>query len=115
MVTQTTDLARFMLAYLGGGELDGARVMAAETVDMMTYDSHVVTVDTGQTDRPFSGLGWGVYPEGGRLYLDHGGGGPGFGTDLRIYPEESLGLVIIANDTTYDPETILDLFASLDW
>jgi hypothetical protein len=60
-------------------------------------------------------LGWGVYPEGGRLYLDHGGGGPGFGTDLRVYPEESLGLVIIANDTTYDPETILDLFASLNW
>jgi CubicO group peptidase (beta-lactamase class C family) len=82
---------------------------------MMTYDSHVVTVDTGQTDRPFSGLGWGVYPEGGRFYLDHGGGGPGFGADLRIYPEESLGMVIIANDTTYDPEAILDLFASLDW
>lgn len=34
---------------------------------------------------------------------------------MRIYPEESLGMVEIANDTTYNPELILDLFASLDW
>jgi hypothetical protein len=34
---------------------------------------------------------------------------------MRIYPEEGLGLVIYANDTTYSPEAILDLFASLDW
>jgi hypothetical protein len=60
-------------------------------------------------------LGWGVFPDGGRFYLAHGGGGPGFGAELRIYPEETLGLAVIANDTTYDSEIILDLFASLDW
>jgi CubicO group peptidase (beta-lactamase class C family) len=115
MVSTTTDLARLMLAYLNNGELDGAHVLSPETIEMMTYDSHVVGVDNGNVDRPFFGLGWGIFPEGGRLYLDHGGGGPGFGTEVRIYPEESLGLAVVANDTTYDPELILDLFASLDW
>lgn len=115
LIAPTTDLARFLLAYLNNGELDGARMLSPETIHMMTYDSHVVSEFNGQSRRPFSGLGWGIYPNGGRLYLDHGGGGPGFGADVRIYPEESLGLVVVANDTTYNPERILDLFASLDW
>jgi CubicO group peptidase (beta-lactamase class C family) len=115
LIAPATDLARFMLAYLNNGELDGARILSPETINMMTYDSHVVSEFNGQSRRPFSGLGWGIYPDGGRLYLDHGGGGPGFGADFRIYPEESLGLVVVANDTTYNPERILDLFASIDW
>ena len=114
MVSTTTDLARFMLAFLNNGEVNGARILSLETIEMMTYNSHVANAPTGQT-RPFSGLGWGIFPDGGRFYLDHGGGGPGFGTDLRIYPEEALGLIVVANDTTYNPELILDLFASLDW
>jgi CubicO group peptidase (beta-lactamase class C family) len=115
MIAPAPDIARLMLAYLNGGELDGGRLLAPETVEMMTYDSHVVSVDKGQSDRPLSGLGWGIYPEGEGLYLSHGGGGPGFGADLRLYPDESLGLAVVANDTTYDSGAILDLYASLDW
>jgi D-alanyl-D-alanine carboxypeptidase len=76
MVSTAPDVARLMLAYLNHGELDGAHILSPETIDMMTYDSHVVMEYTGQTHRPFSGLGWGVFPEGERLYLEHGGGGP---------------------------------------
>jgi D-alanyl-D-alanine carboxypeptidase len=115
LIAPTTVLARFLLAYLNNGELDGVHMLSPETIHMMTYNSHIVAKYNGQSRRPFSGLGWGIYPNGGRLYLNHGGGGPGFGADVRIYPEESLGMAVVANDTTYNPERILDLFASLDW
>jgi hypothetical protein len=32
-----------------------------------------------------------------------------------LYPDEQLGMVVIANDTTYDRDAILDLAAQLDW
>jgi CubicO group peptidase (beta-lactamase class C family) len=115
MIAPATDLARFMLAYLNGGELEGVRILSPETIAMMTYDSHVVNVYNGQNHRPLQGLGWGIWQVGERMYIDHGGGGAAFGASLRIYPEESLGLVVVANDTTYNPELILDLFANLDW
>jgi hypothetical protein len=34
---------------------------------------------------------------------------------MRLYPEEGLGMVVMANDTTYDRDAILDLAARLDW
>lgn len=116
LIGPATDLARFVIAYLNDGELEGARILSPESIAMMTYEGRLVSVNTGQTDTPIQGLGWEVYQEGERmLYLAHGGGGPGFGSAMRLYPEESLGVIVIANDTTYDTDVILDLVASLDW
>ena len=115
MIAPATDLARFVVAFLNNGELDGERILSRESIAMMTYESYIVYVPDNQTDRTVSGLGWGIYQEGERMYIAHGGGGPGFGSSIRLYPEESMGLIVVANDTTYNPELILDLGASLDW
>jgi CubicO group peptidase (beta-lactamase class C family) len=112
LIGPATDAARLMTAYLNGGELDGAQLLLPETVEMMTYDRYVES--TGQ-EGMVQGLGWHVFPAGERLYLQHDGGGPAFGTAMRLYPEEGLGIVVMANDTTYDRDAILDLVASLDW
>jgi CubicO group peptidase (beta-lactamase class C family) len=61
------------------------------------------------------GLGWHIVPEGDQLRIQHRGGGPGFGSEMRLYPEEGLGMVVIGNDTTYDRDAILDLAARLNW
>jgi CubicO group peptidase (beta-lactamase class C family) len=114
MISTTPDLSRFLMMYLNSGEFDGVRILSPDTVYLMTNDQPIANTSQGET-RPFSGLGWGVFPNDGRVYLAHDGGGPGFGAEIRIYPEESLAMVVIANDTTYDAEGILDLFAALDW
>ena len=77
----------------------------------MTNDNHVRT-KSGQV----RGLGWVVSPKTPSRpyrYLQHGGEGPGFASTMRIYPERSLGLAVIANDAIYDRNIILDLAASL--
>ena len=35
----------------------------------------------------------------GERYLEHMGGGPGFATTMRLYPDLGLGIVILANGT----------------
>jgi hypothetical protein len=34
---------------------------------------------------------------------------------MRLYPEQSLGIVMLGNTTRYDHETILDAISHLDW
>lgn len=105
------DTARFMLAYLGGGELDGRRLLAPSSVATMNTANRI-----SSPSRPGlqQGLGW-VVGCGSRECLQHMGGGPGFGTAMRLYPQESLGLVVLTNDTTSNTGAILDLAASLEW
>lgn len=115
MIAPATDVIRFILAYLNGGELDGVRILSPETVNMMSSESHIAAANKGQSDRPISGLGWAIYPQGDRLFLGHGGGGPGFGSLICLNPQESLGMLVVANDTTYDKKKIIELLIGLDW
>ena len=106
-----------MAAILGGGELDGQRIRAPQSVEMMIQDSHVIGRHGEADTYPGMsyGLGWHIIPDGNRLRIQHRGGGPGFGSEMRLYPDEGLGMVVIANDTTYDRDAILDQAARLDW
>ena len=118
LIGPATDLAHLAMAYLNGGELNGQRILSEETVAMMTHDSHIVpgnTPDYTQFEESFQGLGWVVVPTGNSFYLTHSGGGPGFSTNMQVYPDRNLGLVIMANGTYLDRDRILDLAASLDW
>jgi CubicO group peptidase (beta-lactamase class C family) len=117
LIGPATDARRFVSAILNGGELDGQRILAPETVRMMIHDSHMPGRGGEGDTYPgmHYGLGWHVVPEQGRLRIQHRGGGPGFGSEMRLYPDEGLGMVVMANDTTYDRDAILDLVAQLDW
>ena len=117
LIGPATDAARFVAAILHGGTLDGHRILAPETIQIMIHDSHVPGRHGEADTYPGMsyGLGWHIVPEGQRLRIQHRGGGPGFGSEMRLYPDEGLGMVVIANDTTYDRDAILDLAAQLDW
>ena len=116
LMGSTTDLSQFLAACLNQGQHDGTRILSKETMALMTSESIVPAEDTGQVSEEFQGLGWGVSKSDDVVnYLAHGGGGPGFGCAMRIYPERNLGIAVLANDTTYNSESILDLIAQLEW
>jgi CubicO group peptidase (beta-lactamase class C family) len=117
LIGPATDAARFMAAMLNAGELEGQRILSSESVRMMIHDSHLPGRGGEADTYPgmWYGLGWHIVPEGERLRIQHRGGGPGFGSEMRLYPDEGLGMVVIANDTSYDRDAILDLAAQLDW
>ncbi len=118
LIGPPTDTARFLMAYLNGGELDGQRILSEESVATMTNDSYVAagkSAEDGGAEGVYRGLGWKVVEDGGSFYIQHSGGGPGFATNMRLYPDRDLGMVIMANGTYLDREGIFDLAASLDW
>jgi D-alanyl-D-alanine carboxypeptidase len=116
-----TDTARFILAYLSGGELDGRRILSEESVAMLTNESHILPGNTPEAnefkdyDEMYQGLGWAYVVEGDDFFITHSGGGPGFAANMRLYPNRDLGMVILANGTYLASEDIFDLVASLDW
>jgi CubicO group peptidase (beta-lactamase class C family) len=107
LIGSAPDVARLMLAYLNGGSLEGASILTPESVALMTNTPPVDKV---------CGLGWhmGQGPADAR-YIEHTGGGPGFATLMRLYPEKNLGVALLANGTNLDSAGLANLLASLDW
>ena len=116
LIGPPTEIARFLKAYLNGGELDGERILSKKTVDKMTNESRIVKKTSDKGDEIGQGLGWRfTASKDDSLFLEHGGGGPGFANYMRVYPDLGLGIVIMANGSYVDREGILDLVAGFDW
>jgi CubicO group peptidase (beta-lactamase class C family) len=72
-----------------------------------------ILTDTAPIDG--HGLGWFVGDSNNARYLEHAGGGPGFATIMRVYPDKGLGIAILANGTDMDRSGLADLLAGLEW
>ncbi len=115
LIGPATDAARLVAAYLGGGDLEGRRILSTESIGMMTHEGY----SKGKADDPQSfrrqGIGWQIANENGNLRLSHEGGGLGFHSIMQLYPDEDLGFVLFTNDVTCDGRAILNLAAALNW
>jgi len=102
LIGSAPDVARLMMAYLNSGSLNGKLILHPESVSLLT--------DTAPIDG--HSLGWFVGQSNGGRYLEHMGGGPGFATIMRVYPEKGLGIAILTNGTDMDRSGLADLLAS---
>jgi len=60
-------------------------------------------------------LGWPESNKSGRFWLQQSGGGPGYASIMRLYPEENLGIVVMANNTNLAREELVEVLAGVDW
>jgi CubicO group peptidase (beta-lactamase class C family) len=103
LIGPVDDAARFVHLHLNAGAVDGRQVLTADAVGAMQR----ITATGSKLD---VGLGW--FRErsdrgAGPRYVEHLGGGAGFWNDMRIYPDQRLGMVIMGNATAYDHRRIL--------
>jgi CubicO group peptidase (beta-lactamase class C family) len=105
LIGSAPDVAKFMMMYLNHGTLDGEAILSPESVSMLT--------DTAPIDN--RGLGWYISETNGERYLEHMGGGAGFATTMRIYPEAGMGIAILANGTDLDRTGLADLLRNLEY
>jgi len=123
----TSDAARFVMAFLNGGELNGAQILSPESVAMMFHDGHIEPKG-GQTASLYKGvkhgLGWMIWPDGERLRIMHPGSVPmGFSATMQLYPEERLGIIVHGNEWAYGVnfrgislmDSIVQLAANMNW
>lgn len=111
LVGSVHEATRFAGLHLNDGRVDDTRVLSAGSVEAMQS----VTSRGGKRD---FGLGWFRSSEASRqgtTFVEHLGGGAGFWNVMRLYPEQSLGVVMMGNTTRYDHEAILDAISHLDW
>ncbi len=87
-----SDMAKFMIMLLDGGESGGVRVLAESSVQNML--SHHYPADGRLT-----GYGLGFYEamRNGWRTFEHGGHLPSFSSKLSILPEENIGVFIAIN------------------
>ena len=105
------EAARLVLLHLNGGQVGETRMLSAESVAEMQR----TTPRGGKRD---FGLGWfraGEARQKRPAFVEHLGGGAGFWNVMRLYPEESLGVVLMGNTTSYDHESILDAAVGVAW
>ena len=93
-----TDMARFMLAHLQHGELDGQRILTAQTADMM-HDSPLDKVNPRSLIPPLSRMELGFFETNinGREVIGHLGDVEAFHTSLHLFLKEGVGLFISFN------------------
>ena len=113
LIGSINDFTRFAMAYLNGGELDGVRILSEESVAQMNYEGYIQGKNQMGQVRT-QGLAWQLC-NGEELCLKHEGGGAGFGSEIRVFPEQKLGFILLSNSTLVDREDIMQLAASLRW
>ncbi len=97
-----SDMARWLLAQLTGGQLDGKSVISADTVARQ-HAPHIVLPDDQAfpaSTRHAYGLGWliGRYRDHG--LLEHGGGIDGFQTEAMLLPGQGMGVAVLTNTSS---------------
>lgn len=87
-----SDMARFMLAYLNGGELDGQRILKADTVKLMHTQ-----IQRGMPD--LNGIGLGFYQQdiNGHRAVGHGGDTILFHSDMILLVDDGIGIYVSVN------------------
>jgi CubicO group peptidase (beta-lactamase class C family) len=121
LIGPADEMARLGSALLNGGELEGARILGPESVEVMFTDRHVTpgrSNQWGEYDRFDTweqGLGWKVIRHDGRLHYAHGGGGAAFKALMRLYPDDDLVIVILVNSTNAALQDIADAIAEISW
>lgn len=93
LTTTVLDLARFGRMVLGGGSLDGQRILSPDLV--ATATSLEATNHPG-LDQGY-GLGFKVRSWRGRTLVGHDGNMPGVSTQLWLSPADGVGAVVLTN------------------
>lgn len=96
------DMARWLLAQLGQGQVDGAAIMSPAAVARQHTPHMLVPEDRTfpASTRHAYGLGWmiGRYRE--HRLVQHGGGIDGFQTECMLLPDDGIGVIVLTNTSS---------------
>lgn len=95
------DMTRWLLAQLGGGQLDGATVISPATLARQ-HAAHTVweVGDLPLLSQHAYGLGWAIGRYRDHRLAEHAGGIDGFQTECMLLPDDGIGVVVMTNTSS---------------
>ncbi|MGV3539583.1 MAG: serine hydrolase, partial [Rufibacter sp.] len=99
--SSANDMAKWLLALLNEGKLEGQQVLPASAVTAC-WQAHTIMGNKGAYtygDSHFKlyGLGWELSTYENHLLVYHSGAGDGFLTTVTLIPEKKIGIVVLTN------------------
>jgi CubicO group peptidase (beta-lactamase class C family) len=94
MFTTAPEFARFCIAFMSGGTLDGRQVLSKFVIEKLSAP-HVPVPN----DERHYGYGLSVRDENGLRWLSHTGSRSGYGSQARMCPERKFAVIILCNKT----------------
>jgi len=99
--SNTQDLARFVIAFLNDGRLEGKQVLDPKVIAQLS-SAHACYPDS----KDAYGYGLTIRDARGVHILEHGGSRMGYGSTIRMIPEHRAAVIILTNRTGANlPET----------
>jgi CubicO group peptidase (beta-lactamase class C family) len=94
MFSSVNDLARFVIAFMNNGMLEGKQVLSRSLIaELSTPRTEVPGTDSKY------GFGLSIGPVRGVHLLQHGGSRSGFGSLIRMAPEQRVAVIVLINRT----------------
>lgn len=97
MFSSANELARWALAMMNGGRLDGKQALPAAVVESLPKPQFYLPSDGGDAERAFYGYGLLGYTDDGVRTFGHGGASRGYGSFINFAPEQKIAIVVLAN------------------
>jgi CubicO group peptidase (beta-lactamase class C family) len=99
--SNVVDMARWAMANLNRGELDGKKILKSSTYDLMWKPAIDVEFcwPNGECRKPGVqvGMSWFIETKKGHTFISHEGGDDGFVSLVVLVPDLNLGLVLMQN------------------
>ena len=100
--SSVNDMSKWLQVNLGGGAIEGRRIVAARQVQDMHQPQMVIQSFPGLSDdpeiqQPSYGLGWIIESYRGKKRVHHGGNIDGFSTQVSLLPGDGIGVVVLTN------------------
>lgn len=103
--SSVNDMAKWMLTWLNGGKYNHQVILPKAYVDEAISAQMVVSGALPEKEFPdihmsSYGYGWFVSSYKGHYKVDHGGNIDGFSANVTLFPADSLGVVVLANQNS---------------
>ena len=86
------DLARFVVAFVSDGRIDGKEVLPPAVIKMLSTPAAAVPGGSAHY-----GYGLALSTRGGLRVIQHGGSRSGYGSGITMVPERQFGVIFLAN------------------
>jgi len=106
--TSVADLANWMRLHLGKGEFKGERLAPAALIDALHAPRvHYTEPRSAEFGEAHYGLGFRCQSYRGDRLVFHGGGWPGWGTQMTLVPDFGIGVAVLTNRSPSEVTTTL--------